>query len=237
MKIAICDDEAVTRDTLSDFIEKTYHSLDLIVDKYSSGQSLLQALAKKRHSYDLLLLDIEMPGLDGMQTAKRIRQILPELHVVFITSHDEFALSGYEVSAYRFLVKPVQPQKLIEAIESVKEDLLSQKSIMIRSKGEEAILKIRDILYFEAQNQNVKITLHNRTYANRSNIDFYESLLCNDDFYRIHRSYLVNLKYITFIGSRDIKLSNGDLIPVSRLRKTQFTEAFQAYMKRTARYP
>lgn len=235
MRIAICDDDAEVLASLSDFINKTYHDIDLLTERYSSGESLMRAIEKQGISYHLLFLDIEMGGIDGIQVAKKAHTLLPDMYIVFITSHDEFAISGYEVSAFRFLTKPVQTAKLMEAVSAVKKELLNQKTIHIESKDTEAVLKVKDILYIEAQDKNVKIISREQLYHDRNRIDFYTQLFASDDFYRIHRSYLINLRYIKFIDRLDILMVNGDSLPISRLRKKQFDEAFHTYVKRTAR--
>ena len=120
MRIAICDDEVAVLSSLSDFINKTYRDINLLTEQYSSGETLIRAIEKQGMSYDLLFLDIEMDDIDGIQVAKKVHALLADMYIVFITSHDEFAMTGYEVSAFRFLTKPIQPQKLIEAITAVK---------------------------------------------------------------------------------------------------------------------
>lgn len=235
MRIAICDDEVAVLSSLSDFINKTYRDINLLTEQYSSGETLIRAIEKQGMSYDLLFLDIEMDDIDGIQVAKKVHAFLADMYIVFITSHDEFAMTGYEVSAFRFLTKPIQPQKLIEAITAVKKELLNQKTIHVESKDKEAVLKVKDILYIEAQDKNVKIVQQKQSYYDRNRIDFYTHLLGSNDFYRVHRSYLINLRYIKFIDSLDVLMVNGDSIPISRLRKKQFDEAFHTYMKRTAR--
>ena len=123
MKIAICDDDWHMQQTLRLFIDQTYQDLDMLVDGFTSGEALLAAVQKQSQPYQLILLDIEMRGIDGIETAKRLRKLLPDCYIIFITSHDEFALTGYEVAAFRYLVKPVQPEKLTEAISAVRAEL------------------------------------------------------------------------------------------------------------------
>ena len=95
MKIAICDDDWQMQQTLRTFIDQTYGDLDMLVDGFTSGEGLLAAIRKQTQPYSLILLDIEMfGGMDGIETAKRVRKLLPDCYIVFITSHDEFALTG-----------------------------------------------------------------------------------------------------------------------------------------------
>lgn len=235
MRIAICDDDVSVTTALYTFINSAYKDIDMLIERYSSGEELLKTIKSNDKSYELLLLDIEMNGINGMQVAKEVQALLPDLYVVFITSHGEFALAGYEVSAFRFLTKPIQRGKLIEAISAVKSELLNQKAIRIKNADTEAVIKVKDIVYIEAQDKIVRVVQQTQFFSANNGIDFYARLLGGDDFYRVHRSYLINFYYVRFIDKQGIQMANGDGIPISRLRKKQFDEAFQSYVKRMAR--
>lgn len=110
MRIAVCDDETVWMEQTKKRLEQIYVSLDLLVDTFSSGKQLLERA--KSVSFDLVILDIEMPKMDGLQVAKSLRAMGEETEIVFLTSHVEYALKGYEVQALRYLTKPVDAEKL-----------------------------------------------------------------------------------------------------------------------------
>ena len=141
MKIAICDDDWHMQQTLRTFIDETYQDLDMLVDGFTSGEALLAAIGKQTQPYELILLDIEMTGMDGIETAKRVRRVLPDCYIIFITSHDEFALTGYEVQAFRYLVKPFRPEKLREAISAVREALADQCMLHVEDGPVEALVR------------------------------------------------------------------------------------------------
>lgn len=235
MKIAICDDDWHMQQTLRLFIDQTYQDLDMLVDGFTSGEALLAAVQKQSQPYQLILLDIEMRGIDGIETAKRLRKLLPDCYIIFITSHDEFALTGYEVQAFRYLVKPVQPEKLTEAISAVRAELADQLTLHVEDGSVEALVRARDIFYVEAQDKRVRLVTARETFSDRCGIDEVAALLAQEDFYRVHRSYLINLRYVAFMDGTTVQLVNGDQVPISRLRKKAFKNAFQAYVKRTAR--
>lgn len=235
MKIAICDDDWHMQQTLRLFIDQTYQDLDMLVDGFTSGEALLAAVQKQSQPYQLILLDIEMRGIDGIETAKRLRKLLPDCYIIFITSHDEFALTGYEVAAFRYLVKPVQPEKLREAISAVRAELADQFTLHVADGADEALVRAKDIFYVEAQDKRVRLVTARETYSDRRGIDEVAALLAQEDFYRVHRSYLINLRYVARLDGASVQLVNGDTVPISRLRKKAFKNAFQAYVKRTAR--
>lgn len=235
MKIAICDDDWHMQQTLRAFIDQTFQDLDLLVDGFTSGEALISAIRKQSQPYELILLDIEMSGMNGIDTAKKVRQLLPDCYIVFITSHDEFALTGYEVAAFRYLIKPLQPQKLEEAISAVREELADQFTLHVEDREIEALVRAKDIFYIEAQDKRVCLVLKDQTFYDRKGLDVMADLLKNEDFYRVHRIYLINMRYVAFIDKSMVQMVNGDKIPLSRLRKKQFKTAFQAFVSRTAR--
>ena len=171
MKIAICDDDWHMQQTLRLFIDQTYQDLDMLVDGFTSGEALLAAVQKQSQPYQLILLDIEMRGIDGIETAKRLRKLLPDCYIIFITSHDEFALTGYEVAAFRYLVKPVQPEKLTEAISAVRAELSDHITLHVEDGPVEALLRVKDIYYIEAQDKRVRVVLKDTAFSDRRGID------------------------------------------------------------------
>ncbi len=235
MKIAICDDDWHMQQTLRLFIDQTYQDLDMLVDGFTSGEALLAAVQKQSQPYQLILLDIEMRGIDGIETAKRLRKLLPDCYIIFITSHDEFALTGYEVAAFRYLVKPVQPEKLTEAISAVRAELSDHITLHVEDGPVEALLRVKDIYYIEAQDKRVRVVLKDTAFSDRRGIDEIECALAGEDFFRVHRSYLINFRYVARLDKNEILLVSGEQIPLSRLRKKAFKNAFQTYVSRTAR--
>lgn len=235
MKIAICDDDWHMQQTLRLFIDQTYQDLDMLVDGFTSGEALLAAVQKQSQPYQLILLDIEMRGIDGIETAKRLRKLLPDCYIIFITSHDEFALTGYEVAAFRYLVKPVQPEKLTEAISAVRAELSDHITLHVEDGPVEALLRVKDIYYIEAQDKRVRVVLKATAFSDRRGIDEIERALAGEDFFRVHRSYLINFRYVARLDKNEILLVSGEQIPLSRLRKKAFKDAFQTYVSRTAR--
>ena len=195
----------------------------------------MAAVKKQTRAYELILLDIEMRGINGIETAKELRRLLPDCYIIFITSHDEFALTGYEVAAFRYLIKPVDPQKLTEAIAAVRAELADHVTLHVEDGPVEALLRAKDIYYIEAQDKRVRVVLKNTAFSDRRGIDEVAQALEGEDFFRVHRSYLINLRYVGRIDKNEVQLVSGETIPLSRLRKKAFKNTFQMYIKRTAR--
>lgn len=232
MRIAVCDDERQYCEQMRLTIEKMYQSLDVIVDTYQTGRELLHQFATRK--YDVIFLDIEMPGIDGISLARKLREIDEELRLVFLTSHVEYALKGYEVQALRYLTKPVQEDKLIEVLSYVMEQIRNQKKIWIKTEAGEERVSVSAILYLEAQNQNILICTAEHSYVVRYNLRDYERELRESGFFRIHRGYLVSLGKITAVRKNEVILEGGISLPLSRTRERSLKEALYQFIKREA---
>lgn len=232
MRIAVCDDERQYCEQMRLTIGKMYQSLDVIVDTYQTGRELLHQFATRK--YDVIFLDIEMPGIDGISLAKKLREMDEELRLVFLTSHLEYALKGYEVQALRYLTKPVQEDKLKEVLSYVMEQIRSQKKIWIKTEAGEERVSVSAILYLEAQNQNILICTAEQSYVVRYNLRDYERELRESGFFRIHRGYLVSLGRITAVRKNEVTLEGGISLPLSRTRERSLKEALYQFIKREA---
>lgn len=235
MRIAVCDDEEKFRNQARDMVDKLAGSLDVVVDAYSDGNQLLAAFDKK--PYDVLFLDIEMPAMDGITLAKKLRERSDSIYIVFLTGHVEYALEGYEVNALRYLTKPVQEEKLREVLRFVMDQSASKKQLMIKEDGEELLLNIADIVYFEAQNQYVMIYTTEGEHLVRYNIGDFEEQLKADGFFRVHRGYLVSLAKVKKLVKSEVIMDGEDgevSVPVSRSNVKPLKEALYAYVENTA---
>lgn len=232
MRIAICDDDETQLNNTNQALEAVYKSLDLLTDIYRDGESLLRAAA--RAHYDLVILDIEMPGLNGIETARRLRALAEKTAIVFLTSHVEYALEGYEVNALRYLTKPVSKQKLLEIINWLLEREKRDKRLLWRTKDGMVSVSISDILYMEAQNQNIRVVTVHGAYWNRYNLSDYEKECRQYGFFRIHRGYLVNLAHVSRVTGRDAVMEDGCHLPVSRAKEKAFKEALYSFIREEA---
>ena len=231
MRIAICDDEVQCRTQAYNAIRQCLPG-DALVDPYKDGKSFLQAFTKK--PYDLVFLDIEMPEMDGISVARRLRQLHKDVPIVFLTSHIEFALEGYEVNALRYLTKPINIGKLREVLTYVAAQMQQHRALWVKSDLAEEKVHIKDILFMEAQNQNIVIHTKNAEYTVRYNLSDYESELKDDGFFRIHRGYLVALRHVKSVGKHELTLSSGTVLPVSRSKEKELKDSLFQYIRKEA---
>lgn len=232
MRIAVCDDEELFRIEFKNVLDKALVNVDYDIDTFSGGSSLYEAFLKS--PFDLVFLDIEMPGIDGITLAKRLRAISENVHIVFLTSHIEYALEGYEVNALRYLVKPVDMNKLNEVLKYVQDKKNNSRQIMIREEGEDIVIDISDIIYMESMDKNVRIVTSKREYVTRYNISDYEEELKNSGFLRIHRGYLISLSKVKKIVKNDVVMDGDISLPVSRSNIKALKDALYAYVEGTA---
>ncbi len=226
-QIGICDDDRRQLEELAALAEAWGAARGCRCDirTFPSAESFLFAWEDDR-AYDLLLLDVEMPGLSGVDLAKRLRRerVCPEM--VFVTSHFEFMAEGYEVDALHYLVKPVGEQKLMEVLDrAAARRAAAPAAVVIDCEGERIRLYLRDILYAEASLHYVTIHTAAGDYKIKESLSAFEKQL-GEGFYRCHRSYLVSLRDIVRISRREITLEGGAVLPLSRGLYDDINRAF-----------
>ena len=196
MQIAICDDEVSMVQILEEKIKKLLP--DAVIEKYLSGDELIASGSKP----DILFLDIQMPGMDGMETAKMLRQDNEDIILIFVTAAEEYVFQAFDVGAFHYLVKPFSDEKLKEvvtkAVHNIKRSSRLEKDekyIMVQTAGSHIKIFLRDIVYAEVYNR--KVIIHTRS----TDIEYYGKLqelsdMAGTDFFRTHRAYLVHFKYV-----------------------------------------
>lgn len=224
MNIAICDDEKQFTEQLhrqiSDYCLSRH--LDCKCYKFFSSEELLHA---DLSMMDVLFLDIQMPGQNGLETAKILRQTLPDLLLVFITSLIEYAPYGYHVSAFRYLLKYSLNTELIPCMDAILTQLHSPKTNkMLELSNEDGIFRIAisHIIYFEGSSGR-KILLHTvdsrkqqKNTLYRGKLSELEAELSEQGFIRIQRSFLVNMQHIIEIKNHTVFLDSGETLSTSR---------------------
>ncbi|MBQ8393200.1 MAG: response regulator transcription factor [Clostridia bacterium] len=225
--IAICDDEISVAFSLKNQVEQFFieseHTAEVFT--FSSAEAFLFDY-EENSAYDILLLDVEMKNMDGIQLAKKLRNDGFNGEIIFITSHFEFCGEGYEVDALHYLIKTVSKNKLNEVIEKAVEKLLIEPpSVIINCDGETVKLYERDIIYVEAYLHYVTIYTVNGEHRVKENISSFEKKL-TDVFYKTHRSYLVSLKYITRISRNSVTVKNNKELPLARGKYDDINRAF-----------
>lgn len=227
MRIAIIDDQPTdleyiaalvslwAKDRAETVVSVPFPSAEAFLFEYSEDQD-----------FDILLLDVEMTGEDGITLAKRLRREGCSAEIVFVTSHFELAGEGYEVDALHWLVKPVSREKLSAVLTKASERLsAAPPSVVVSSEGETIRLTEREILYTEAFLHYLVIHTDDREVRIKDNMGGFAGRL-SEDFFRIHRSVLVNLRRIVKITRTEVTLDSGDVLPIARGKYDAVNRAF-----------
>lgn len=232
MKIAICDDEKILCEQLRNYIKRQEFPSDSI-DCYESGEALLAA-AKR---YDIIFLDIQMAGLNGIETAKRLRERKDEAVLIFVTGMKEYVFEAFDVSAFHYLIKPVQKEKFTEVFEKavIEAERRRQKDngpeqLLISRRGYSMKLEKEEILYIESRQRKAVIHTTQKVLEIYATMNGLEKEL-GKPFYRCHRGYLVNLSRISGYTGDSITLCNGETIYLAREKYHEFVRAYMRYLR------
>lgn len=231
LTIAICDDNENQikdiRHLLNEWAEGK--SFSIAIDEYISAEGFLFNYEDK--PCDLLLLDIEMGKISGMELARRLRSNEDMLPIVFITGYSDYMNEGYEVEALHYLMKPVDKQKLFAVLDRYMKRHTSENDIIIKCNDRMTHISTDIIIYCEAVGKRTHIYTSDGVIICEEGIGNFSNAL-DSGFVFCHRSYIVNLRYIKSIGKTEITLDNGTSIPISRRLYKEVNESFiQFYMK------
>lgn len=230
MYIAICDDEAATREMLAEKVRK--YDIHTQIQFYETGEILLL----QKSEPDILFLDIQMPGRNGMEIAKKLREKWKRVILIFVTAIEEYVFEAFDVGAFHYLIKPLTDERFEEvfakAIKQLQDSRQQEKTsqeekyMMIDTKGSHMKISVEKIVYAEVFNR--KVMLHTVD----SCIEYYGKLSdleksLGEDFFRTHRAYLVHFKYVVKYTATSVSLKNGTAL----MSKANFGEFVQRYLK------
>ncbi|MGL5714065.1 MAG: LytR/AlgR family response regulator transcription factor [Paraclostridium sp.] len=217
--IVICEDDNLQRELLSGYLEQVfkYLELDYELREFSSGEELLSSYPDK---VDILFLDIQMDKLTGIDTARKIREFDVSVEIVFTTAIVEYIHEGYEVRAYRYLLKPLEYESILKHTKACINDLIDKKdTIVVKDRFKTAIIQINEILYIEVLRKEITIHTIDNEYLFKTSMSSVEGNLVKKNFYRCHKSYLINLKKVRLLIEKDnLVIVDNIEIPVSRYK-------------------
>lgn len=239
MQIAVCDDEKEIRDMFAEKIGRLYPKAELSL--YQSGEELL--LSEKEP--DILLLDIQMPRKNGMETAKELRRKNKKAIIIFVTGLEDFVFQAFDVGAFHYLVKPFDDRKFTEVLQNAVEQSEDRKklegagrkgerpSLMITTGGKHITVNLEDIVYAEVFDR--KVILHTMD----ADIEYYGKMKeleekAGDEFYRTHRSFLVNFGFIRKYDAATVYLEKGQAL-MAKQNYREFVKQYLRYNQRKGR--
>lgn len=231
MRIAICDDERTYIEKIKNDINslKT-HENEFEFSEFESGEAFISEFSKDK--YDLIILDIEMKDLNGLQTAEFLRQIDKNVILIFMTSYDKFVYQGYEVNAFRYILKKQpEPIYLKQLSDTIQEYYRNKKYIKVVDNDIEKELLTVDILYIEVYSHQIVIHTFNKEYYQKGKLSDYEKMLEACLFVRSDKSVLINITNIDYIKKNQVFMKNGKILYVSRNHLEKVTKAFLKFSR------
>lgn len=217
--ISICDDDSAMRKFIHETVMAT--GIPCRIEEYSDGCRLL----KEYSQCDILFLDIDMPGINGIDTAKRIRRTDKNVKIIYVTGYQDYIQRSFSIHPFSFLVKPVSKadieRQLKEAV-TYGEEVRNEAVLHFHTCGGVEEFQISDIYYLEYLNRKIRMVTKRGEYFLRGRITDYVKELSQYGFACPHKSFTVNLFYVKAIKGYDIQMLNGDKIPLSQKRSAAF---------------
>ncbi len=232
MRIAICDDEKFFRNELKKALDlySKERKTDILYDEFSDGHDLLAC----RNSYDIIFMDYQMDSIDGLETAKKLRINNNKTTIIFLTSYPKIVFDTFQVNAFRFLVKPLEYEKLRQALDDYRDTVNSEKYIVIKTDELTKRIPVNDIIYAEASDKYCYIRTEKDNILYKKTLSEFESMLPEESFFRCHRSYIVNFSHIVSHTSTDILFDNNEKALISKVKASAFKKGFLDYVKKTS---
>ena len=229
LRIAIVEDEEQVALTIKSYLNEFFSSINIDF-ACMHFDSAIKFLDRYAFDYDLVLMDINLPTLDGMSAVKELRQKDREVKIIFVTSLAQYVIKGYEVNAFDFILKPVNYYSFAIKLKRFMETYETKENhILIKVKNELIKINISDIKYFEVINHKLIIHTINQNYEIYDNLNKYLNMLANESFALCNRCYLVNLKYVNKVNKDFVLVGNDNLI-VSRRKYNDFLDALNKYL-------
>lgn len=227
LRIAVCDDDASALCTAMDLLQH-YNKAEIQTDAYSSGEALL-ASGKK---YDILLLDIDMDGLDGIETAKRIREADKEVKLIYVTNYSDYTIFAFAVHAFAYLLKPLKQEELFAQLDEALCYGISTREQELEFQTREGIVRVASsrILYFEYWNRQVVLHTAEHFWHMKRRITEVAQEMEAFGFAMPHKSFVVNLYAVQRIHNYEILLTDGSRIPLSQKKAVNFRRALNEYL-------
>lgn len=231
MRILICDDERQYTDSLEQYVNKymTARNANFEVETVCDPKIVLN----NNTTYQLVFLDIQMNEIDGISLAKVLKERNSKVVIFFVTSFKDYQDDAMDLRAFRFFEKPINPERLYSGLDKAMEYIdESYIDFYIYTNNEQKKILTDEVIYVERGNRQVTLVTTHGNYTTRETFDEWCDILQNSFFYRVHKSFIVNLHYITSYKYTELWIQNNIRIPIATRRQADFHKFWFAYLRR-----
>ncbi len=232
--IYICEDRKEHTSQLSEVCALLSADYPHTLEIFSSAEGMLEKLEQLQEKQDkvpdLVLLDIELPQMDGITLGKKIKQMYPEVFLVFATAYVEYAVKGYEANAFRYLIKPLTEKVMRNLFQDILAENKKKKKLTVKTTEGEMVVNLRDLLYISAEDKYTILYTKSHHFVSDYSLKHYEEQLLGQGFYRIHRKYLVNMYHHKGISAGKVVLTQDCKLPISRKRMAEYQKQLFLYL-------
>lgn len=238
--IAICDDDVQQRQIVKSMLAKISLKTDMEFHTmmFSSGEELITYYKDHGDTFHLLILDVEMGGMNGIQTANEIRKMrIMDVQIMFLTSYPEYMVQSFDVMTFQYLIKPIQESVLEEKLVKLHQyfQAMDKKYVVIKSDYDDLMLKYEDILWIEViksltVKNKLKVITNDHSYETKGILSAYAATLKEHGFMQIHRSILINLMHVHKFTGAQVTMLDGTSLPIGRSKIKEVKDTYTKYM-------
>lgn len=230
INIAICDDDKEIIKEIKKYIEE-YKGSECLISTYNSGEELL----KEEKKFEIIFLDIDMGGINGIETAKKIRKFDKAVKIIYVTNFTDYTNLAFQVHAFGYLNKPIKKEQIYNQLdEAIEYSTNEEEEVAIEFMTTEGVIRLKpkDIYYFEYLDRKVKVKTLEKAYMIKEKITDIAEKMINYDFLMPHKSFTINLFYIKSIKGYDIFMMDGSVIPLSQKKSSEFRDEFNIFLEK-----
>ena len=230
VRVAICDDSILDINTLVNCCESCHFTERIQISKFESGELLVEA--HKKDPFQIVLLDVDMPKLNGITVGKMLRKSEENVLIIFTTSYPQYAIEAYDCEAFHYLLKPISAEKLETVMNrAIQKCRITKKFIKIKIQNRVIQLPISEILYIEYCQKHVLYHTENRVIETVGRFCDVLDELENYGFYQVHQGYIVNFAKVRDFSGYSVILNNGKSVMISVRKKSEVLLAYANYVE------
>lgn len=230
MRVAICDDEKPMQIALEKLLDEysRLRKIDISVDKFENGHDLIKTLNERE--YEIVFMDYQMDDIDGMETSRVIRSKNDENIIIFVSAYPEIAVDSYEVNTFRFIVKPINKEKLFKAIDDYLKSIDYDNLLILKTHDGTYKIKMSDIIYAEASGKHTIIRTTQKILEIHIHLKKIEDQLPEEKFCRCQRAYIAGFSHIENHTNTEILFDNGERAQIGKVYTAKFKKSFRDYI-------